>query len=194
MTGNLTAISAARTQKRIKTPKKCPAIATSASSLTDIRSDLQVLPHYADTSDDGLLLDLLCVLVKNKKRCCCQIRKIKKLGEKLASEQLNTTKKLTLAAMRDKVIGNGKRDIASQKSFTNTKHIGDKPLTCYIDDLCTETPIRYRWHELLFIKIKLGAVHLLDDHMVITEKEMIYTKHHRTIEMYKTENNIFVAA
>ena len=116
------------------------------------------------------------------------------MGEKLASEQLGVTQKLTLATMCDKVVDNGKRDIASQKSFTDTKHIGNKPLTCYIDDLYTKTSIRYRWHELLFIKIKPGAVHLLDDHMVITEKEMIYTKHHRTIEMYKTENNIFVAA
>ena len=194
MTGYPTATSAARTQKRTKTPKKYSAIPTSTSSLADLRSNLQALLHYYDTSDGGFLFDLPCVLAKNKKRCCHQIRKIKKLGEKLASEQLGVTRKLTLVTMCDKIVDNGKRDIVSQKSFTDMKHIGNKPLTYYIDDLCTKTLIRYRWYELLFVKTNPGAVHLLDNHMVITKKETIYTKHHRTTKMYNTSKTLFVVA
>ena len=144
------------------------------------------------------MIDLPSVLSKNKKRRKHQIRKIIRLNEKLENEKMENEKidheqKLTIATMPDKVVDDGKRDMASQKAFTNTKYLGEDLLAYFIDDLNIESLIREYWNELLFIKSKSGAINLLDNHGIITEKEILISKSKQTNKMYNAVKNMCVA-
>ena len=102
---------------------------------------------------------------------------------------MDVDQKLTIATMCDNIIDNEKRNLAFQKAFTDTKYSGKEPLTCFVEDFRIETLTREIWNALLFIKAISNVINILDNHTVISEKEMICIKLKTTTKMYNTEKD-----